>query len=208
MALLTGLRAAGLRSARPLGWRQAGVLGWVGMRGVVTLAIALSLPARFPARDLMLVTAVAVILVTVVLQGTTLGGVIKLLKPTDGDPPAPVALPPAEAAVARAKFEAAEQVAYDADGELVHPQLLEIYRSRAVGTDRYAADADRFMDRVRPHFDLMLGVIAAGRRELLRLHRKGQIEDETLHDLERDLDLEEVGIIYQRGSQSSPERWE
>ncbi|MCW3798078.1 Na+/H+ antiporter [Sphingomonas sp. BN140010] len=198
-ALLTTVRAMGMRSARPLGWRSAAVLGWVGMRGVVTLAIALSLPAGFPQRDLMLVTAFAVILVTVVLQGATLGGVIALVRPKDIDPPAPVALPAAEAAVARVKFEAAEQVAYDGNGELIHPQLLETYRSRAVGTERYAADADRFMEKIRPHFSLMLGVIAAGRAELLRLHREGQIEDEVLHDLERDLDLEEVGIIYQRG---------
>lgn len=53
------------------------------------------------------------------------------------------------------------------------------------------------MDNIRPHFDLMLGVIAAGRAELLRLHRAGQIEDEVLHDLERD--REEMRIIFQRG---------
>jgi monovalent cation/hydrogen antiporter len=201
--LLVSLRAAGIRTARPLGWRQAGVLSWAGMRGVVTLAVALSLPASFPERDLMLVAAFAVILVTVVLQGTTLGGVIRLLAPQDLDPAAPVALPAAEAAVARAKFRAAEEVAYGEDGELVHPQLLETYRSRALGTERYAQDADRFMDRIRPHFDLMLAVIANGRTELLRLHRQGQIEDEVLHDLERDLDLEEVGILYQRGDDAT-----
>ena len=37
------------------------ILGWAGMRGVVTLAVALSLPAEMPGRDLMLVTAFAVI---------------------------------------------------------------------------------------------------------------------------------------------------
>jgi CPA1 family monovalent cation:H+ antiporter len=197
--LLTGLRAGGMDSARPLGWRQAGVLSWAGMRGVVTLAVALSLPENFPQRDLMLVTAFAVILVTVVVQGGTLAAMIRWLRPADTDPPAAVALPSAEAQVAQAKFRAAEAVAYDEHGELRHPQLLETYRSRAVGTERYAADADNFMERIRPHFDLMLGVIAAGRAELLRLHRKGEIEDEVLHNLERDLDLEEVGILFQRG---------
>ena len=56
---------------------------------------------------------------------------------------------------------------------------------------------------LRPHFDLVLEVIAAGRAELIRLHRAGLIEDEVLHDLERDLDLEEIGIIFQRGEQVS-----
>jgi CPA1 family monovalent cation:H+ antiporter len=47
------------------------------MRGVVTLAVALSVPESFPGRDFMLVTAFAVILVTVLVQGTTLGLIIR-----------------------------------------------------------------------------------------------------------------------------------
>lgn len=48
-------------------------LGWAGMRGVVTLALALSLPEDFPGRDFILVMAFAVIVGTVLIQGTTLG---------------------------------------------------------------------------------------------------------------------------------------
>lgn len=55
------------------------------------------------------------------------------------------------------------------------------------------------MADIRSHFDVMLKAIAAGRAELIRLHRQGQIEDEVLHDLERDLDLEELGVLFQRG---------
>ena len=46
------------------------------MRGVVTLALALSVPEKFPGRDFILVTAFAVIFGTVLVQGTTLGRVI------------------------------------------------------------------------------------------------------------------------------------
>ena len=198
-ALLVLLRRAGWRRARPLGWRQASVLGWAGMRGVVTLAVALTLPQQMPGRDLMLVVAFAVILVTVIVQGGSLGWLIRAIRPVDSDPPAPVQLPAAEAAIARAKLAKAERHAYGPDGTLVHPQLLQHYQDRARATDRYAADAETFMENIRPHFDAMLSAIAAGRAELLRLHRKGQIEDEVLHDLERDLDFEEMGIILQRG---------
>jgi hypothetical protein len=45
------------------------------------------------------------------------------------------------------------------------------------------------------HFDLVLEAVAPGRRELIRLHRAGEIDDETLHELERDLDLEELSAI-------------
>jgi Na+/H+ antiporter len=198
-AALAALRRAGLRRARPLGWRQAGILAWAGMRGVVTLAVALTLPARMPGRDLMLVCAFAIILVTVIAQGSSLGWLIRRLRPADEDPPAPMDLPASEAAIARAKAAAAEIHAFAPDGTLLHPQLLESYRKRAEATERYAGDADTFMADIKPHFDVMLTAIAAGRAELIRLHRQGRIEDETLHDLERDLDLEELGIRFQRG---------
>jgi CPA1 family monovalent cation:H+ antiporter len=204
--MLTWLRKANISSARPLGWRQASVLGWTGMRGVVTLAVALTLPQAMPGRDVMLVAAFAVILVTVVGQGATLGRVILLARLTDDDPPAPLGPAQAEAAVAHAKLAAAERLAHGPNGELVHPQLLETYRSRARATDRYAGEPDAFMANIRPHFDAMLAATAAGRAELIRLQRQGQIEDEVLHDLERDLDLEELGIILQRGTEAKPPR--
>jgi CPA1 family monovalent cation:H+ antiporter len=55
------------------------------------------------------------------------------------------------------------------------------------------------MQGIRTHFDVMLIAVAAGRAELIRIHRAGLIEDEVLHELERDLDVEELGIILQRG---------
>jgi CPA1 family monovalent cation:H+ antiporter len=45
------------------------------------------------------------------------------------------------------------------------------------------------------HFDLVLAAVAIGRAELIRLHRAGEIDDDTLHELERDLDLEELGAL-------------
>jgi len=152
-----------------------------------------------PGRDLMLVAAFAVILVTVILQGSSLGRLIALVKPRDEDPPAKVDMAGAEAAMAAAKAAAVEARAYGPDGELLHPQLLEQYRNRARYIERYAGDADSFTPGLRAHFEIVLAAIAAGRAELVRLHRQGLIEDEVLHDLERDLDLEELGALYQRG---------
>jgi monovalent cation/hydrogen antiporter len=197
--VLAALNRAGLRRARPLGWRQASVLAWAGMRGVVTLAVALTLPAQMPGRDLMLVAAFAVILVTVVIQGSSLGWLIRLVRPVDADPPAAVDLAAAEAAMAHARLAAVEARAYDPDGKLIHPMLLDQYRRRDEGTQRYAGDAEASMPGIRAHFDVVLAAVAAGRAELIRLHRRGLIEDEVLHDLERDLDLEETGALYQRG---------
>ena len=105
----------------------------------------------------------------------------------------------AEAAMAGAKAAAMEVHAYGPDGELLHPQLLEQYRHRAQAIQRYAGDAQSFTPGIRAHYDAVLAAIAAARAELVRLHRQGLIEDEVLHDLERDLDLEELGALYQQG---------
>jgi monovalent cation/hydrogen antiporter len=104
-AVLGLLSRAGWRGAEPLGPRAACVMGWAGMRGVVTLAVALSLPEAMPGRDLMLVTAFAVILVTVLVQGTTLGLVIRLagLREDERGKP-PLDLFGAEAAMLKAQF--------------------------------------------------------------------------------------------------------
>ena len=197
--LLAALRGMGLKRARPLGVRQATVLSWAGMRGVVTLAVALTLPESMPGRDLMLVTAFAVIFATVVMQGTSLGWLINRIRPVDQDPLAKMHLPASEAAIAHAMAAAVEKHAYAPDGTLIHPRLLEEYRKRSEITSRYAEDADTFMEGVRAHFDVVLIAIAAGRTELIRIHRAGLIEDEVLHELERDLDVEELRIILQRG---------
>ena len=74
--------------ARP-GWRNPLVLGWAGMRGVVSLAAALSIPLTigagqpFPHRNLILFITFVVILVTLVFQGLTLPWLIRKVKPED-----------------------------------------------------------------------------------------------------------------------------
>ncbi|HWW58862.1 MAG TPA: Na+/H+ antiporter [Sphingopyxis sp.] len=198
-AILGIARKAGLERARPLGWRQATVLSWAGMRGVVTLAVPLTLPVDMPGRDLMLICAFAVIFVTVVVQGSSLGALIRKVRPVDADPPAKMAMPAAEAAMARARMQVIEKLAYDADGTLIHPQMLAEHRKRMQFMERYEQDASTAMENLRPHFDVLLQAIAAGREELIRIHRAGLIEDEVLHELERDLDLEEMAMTFQRG---------
>ncbi len=191
-AVILVLNRAGLARTRPLGVRAGTVVSWAGMRGVVTLAVALTLPEAMPGRDLMLVTAFAVILVTVLMQGTTLGLVIKAAGLRDADPPAPLNLAQAEAAMARAQLAAVETLAFGPDGTLLHPMLLETYGRRARQTENYNANAEAMIGNIIAHFDLVIDAVSAGRMELVRLHRAGQIDDDTLHNLERDLDLEEL----------------
>jgi CPA1 family monovalent cation:H+ antiporter len=191
-AIVTALRRLTSAGAVPLGSRGAVVVSWAGMRGVVTLAVALTVPETMPGRDLMLVAAFAAILVTVLFQGTTLGLVIRAAGLTDRGPRPPLSLGEAEAAVARAQLGAVEARAHAADGTLIHPRLLETYARRAEQTANYTGNEDAFGPAITEHFDIVVDAVRAGRTELVRLHRTHQIDDETLHDLERDLDLEEL----------------
>jgi CPA1 family monovalent cation:H+ antiporter len=194
--VITLCNALGLKRYKPIGAPGATVLGWAGVRGVVTLALALSLPEGFPGRDFILVTSFAVILGTVLVQGTTLGRVIdwaKLSEPQSEK--ARMSMSQAEAAMAQAQFAIVQSQAYDSEGKLIHPRLLEQFQRRAVAIVDYAERTEHFTPMLHAHFDLVLEAVAAGRRELIRLHRAGDIDDETLHELERDLDLEELSAI-------------
>lgn len=81
-------RYFGLSSPQP-GWRVSLVFGWAGMRGVVSLAAALSIPPllstgeAFPQRNLILFITFVVILLTLVIQGLTLPWLIRKLKVAD-----------------------------------------------------------------------------------------------------------------------------
>ncbi|MET0474610.1 MAG: Na+/H+ antiporter [Mycobacterium sp.] len=65
--------------AEPVGWRERTVASWAGMRGVVTLAAVLALPAGFPERDRLIFIAFVVITVTLLLQGLTLPVLVRRL---------------------------------------------------------------------------------------------------------------------------------
>jgi CPA1 family monovalent cation:H+ antiporter len=196
---LRALHALRLTRSAPLGAGGAAVVSWAGVRGVVTLALALSLPESFPGRDFILVTAFAVILGTVLVQGTTLGRVIGWARLQEAEAEKPrLDMSQAEAAMAQAQFAVVRKLAYDGSGELIHPQLYERYEKRATAIVDYVERTEHYTPLIQAHFDVVLEAVAAGRRELIRLHRAGDVDDETLDELERDLDLEELAALSQK----------
>jgi CPA1 family monovalent cation:H+ antiporter len=172
------------------------------MRGVVTLAIALSLPEQMPGRDLTLAAAFAVILVTVVVQGGTIAPVIRWLKLDSAIHVDTGHLNEGQAnrLIDMAQLEAVKARAYDSDGKLLHPRLLEQYTYRVTIAERFALAPQDFTGGREAHYDVILAALAAGRVELLRLHRSGQIHDELLHYFERDLDMQEISAENDRQS--------
>jgi hypothetical protein len=64
------------------------------------------------------------------------------------------------------------------------------YRARAA--TRFSEAEGQLIARKQEHFTVVLAAVAAGRAELLHLHRAADIHDMVLHALERELDLEEM----------------
>jgi monovalent cation/hydrogen antiporter len=187
---------------RRASWESRFVIGWAGMRGSVSLAAALALPlqtdagAAFPARDLIILLAYVVILVTLVGQGLTLGPLIaKLGVADDGteereEVMARVRL--AEAALARI-----EELT---DQDWARPDTLERvrgmydYRRRRFAA-REDGDGDHYEERTGAYQRVMYELFDAQREELIGLRNRGDISDEVRRRVERELDLEESRLM-------------
>ncbi|MFM0241052.1 Na+/H+ antiporter [Paraburkholderia phytofirmans] len=182
-------------------WRSATVTSWAGMRGVVTLAIALSLPEAMPGRDLILVASFAVILVTVLGQGTTIGPLIRWINPDHASERNQRHLtePQAWARLEAAQLAAIQPLVHGPDGSVIHPRLLEQYSYRARMTEAHQDEAAFPAKERAAHYDVVLAAVSAARAELLHLHRTGLLHDELLTVLEHDLDLQEIAAMHGRG---------
>ena len=66
-----------------------------------------------------------------------------------------------------------------------------------LATQRFSEDAEDSYPKLVAHFTVQLASINAARSELIRIHRAGMIEDEVMHNLERDLDVEEMSVRLQ-----------
>jgi CPA1 family monovalent cation:H+ antiporter len=178
------------------------VMSWAGMRGVVSLAAALALPDDFPGRDFVLASTFAVILVTVLIQGATLAPLSRVLGLSGFTQQRPKTLSEAAARAQMAAAQLAEVERQSAGaGEMPrYPRLIEQYAYRARAAARFSENEGNLIDQRRDHFTVVLAAVAAGRTELLRLHRAGSIHDSVLHALEQELDLEEMSARRHLGA--------
>jgi CPA1 family monovalent cation:H+ antiporter len=170
------------------------IMSWAGLRGVVSLAAALSLPEEFPGRDTILAITFAVILVTVLIQGSTLAPIVRLLSNGEFQPlhHSKLSEAQARAQIAAAQFEAIEKASLQDDGTQRHPRLFEQYTYRKGAAARFAEESETLSPHRVDHYTTVLAAIQAGRAELLKMHRAGDIHDNVLHAIEEGLDLEEV----------------
>jgi monovalent cation/hydrogen antiporter len=176
------------------------IVGWTGMRGVVALAAAMSLPrelqsgAPFPERNTMIFLTFCVIFVTLVLQGLTLPPLIRCLGLAGT-----VERNPEEEEGRRAMVEAAlaylEHRREDAESRAVplYDELIRTHRRRlgGLGSD-HGGEAGSGSDDYQRWRELSRQVGAIQRATILLMRNQNKINDEVMRKLERELDLAEA----------------
>jgi CPA1 family monovalent cation:H+ antiporter len=195
------------RFADRLSGREVVVLSWSGTRGVISLAAIFTLPlvtdsgAPFPDRDLLLFCTFVVVLVTLVGQGLTFAPLVRALGLRANEADQARLRNEARSASVEAALERLDEIAEDEDDE-VDPQAVEAMRALLrARLSRYQGRLDLLRNSdspdlpVSPRYEAALrvrrSVIEAQREELLRWRDAGQLPDEGLRVLERELDHEE-----------------
>jgi CPA1 family monovalent cation:H+ antiporter len=168
------------------------------MRGVISLAAALSLPFQtaaggsFPGRDLIIFLTFSVILATLVFQGLTLPPLIRALGLEDDHigekEESKGRIKVADAALQRLEELKVETWVREDTAERVEG-LYNYRRNRF--SSRFDGDPDGVEERSANYQRLMVELLVAQRQRLIQLRDDGTIGDDAMHRIERDLDLEE-----------------
>jgi monovalent cation/hydrogen antiporter len=179
------------------------IIGWTGMRGVIALAAALSLPATiaagqpFPHRDLIVFLTFSVILVTLVVQGLSLPVIIRLMRLTVSS-----ARDDEESEARRRMLESALEFLERASGKDrlefadVYEDLTQHYRTRFAtllgeGNDEHGTAAEH-EERYR---ELTRELVRIERQTAVRLRDENKISDDVLRKLLHELDLAESRLL-------------
>ncbi|WP_461534271.1 Na+/H+ antiporter [Sinomicrobium sp.] len=183
------------------------IIGWAGMRGVVSLASALAIPltlpdgTEFPHRNLILFITFVVILVTLVFQGLTLPFFIKLLKVDEIDE-----YVPAEQQIEDIRYKMAQRnIAYleehyanEMEKYDTIARIKEQYQRSIAATERLRSQEDGQQSEVgvarELHKRIMLDLLEQRRLFLNELEEQRKYDDFVIHDMVNNLDLEEARL--------------
>jgi monovalent cation/hydrogen antiporter len=183
-------------------WERPALVSWMGVRGAVTLAAALAVPLTtdagdpFPNRTLIIFLAFAVIVVTLVFQGSTLPFVVRTLG-VEADDLAEREENKARIYAAEAALARLEELA---DEDWVRPETAERMRGllgfrRNRFRARFSEDDDGAIEEQSQAYQrLMRELLDAERAAVVDLRRQGRINDDVMQLVTRDLDLEDARL--------------
>jgi CPA1 family monovalent cation:H+ antiporter len=160
------------------------VTSWCGMRGIVTLAAAFALPEDFPSRDLILFTAFAVVLGSLIIQGLTLRPLILAVNLKEDNFVA--------GEVARARSAAYRAALDEIDGDpSEEADILRLeYRALLLRTE--GDPNGGIASGELPADPLRRRALGAARRCILTLREEEEIGDDAFHQLEEEFDRAEL----------------
>ena len=176
-------RRQGFHPPRPMLRPTVGsglAISWAGMRGIVSLAAAMALPAAFPYRDLIVLTAFAVVLGTLVVQGLTLKPLLRMLDLHDDDPVG------RELRDARQRAVESALASIGDDGSPAAEAVRQELRTYLAG-----ASADPGTRAASPAV-LQRDALQAARRAVLAMRASDEIGDDAFHRIEEELDWLEM----------------
>ena len=201
----------GVRRTEPLpSWQSVAVVAWSGMRGGISLAVALSIPQTlgsgasaqpFPFRGAILFVTFGVILVTLVAQGLSLPALIRALGVVGGDEERE------EEAKARAEAvrAALDRLREFEDSSEIEAEVIDdirrLYhlRSRNLSSP---TEGDAPAPGPSSHLRVKTELVATERATIIALRDRGVIGDGVMHRIQADLDMEEVRIGSMREQQT------
>ncbi len=180
--------------------RMVFVVGWGGMRGVLSLAAAVSLPYALPdgrmfqQRSMIIYLAFCLIVATLVGQGLTLPWLIRRLGLSDSGHANGEEQEARRVLLREALVHLARRRSRNRDQSAMFGELIASYQRRL---DAMPAEREEHVqglhDQARRN-DAILGVLQVEREALIRLRDEGQIDDEVLRTLQRELDFEESRV--------------
>ena len=172
----------------PPPWTIPTVVGWAGMRGVVTLAAVFLLPEETPHRPVLVMIAFVVAVGTLLIQGLTLPSLLRVLKVSGPDPHEDHI----QEATAYQSAVAAGLAWLDEQGGDIDPAVAERVRQRAL--DRTNAVWERLGGLETPsaqYSRARAGMLERERAAILDLRRRGTIDQAILRRVLAALDVEE-----------------
>jgi Na+/H+ antiporter len=197
--LIRALDRRASQRARRVGAGPRLVVAWSGMRGAVSLAAALAIPLTtdaggpFPDRDLIIFLTFAVIFFTLVVQGLSLPALIRAVgMTTDGAEETEeirARLVATKAALTQLDELAGQE--WTRDETIERMRALYQYRKRRFAARAGKIEDDGYEDRSLVYQQMVQIVLAAQRDALIQMRREGELSNEIMNRVIRELDLEE-----------------
>ena len=173
---------------RPVSWRATLVLSWCGTRGLLTLATSFALPPNFPSRNVAVLSAMTVVLGTLIIQGMTLKPLIRWLGVGDDNREFNADLSKARTQIIEAGLASAER----------EPATVAVVLKKQLQESMHIAGSRRD-PQASTRFDTGLArAVAAQRSKLHDLRGAGIVADDVFHRLEEELDFLELAALPSR----------